>query len=105
LKPHYTSVLWSPVFLVTVLRSRDKSCIDDLATAGLKALGTGIGLKHLEQLINHACFTKSLSEERDGCGIWDVGDDAKTHKLFKGTPVVDLKFKLFIAEVEKLLQH
>jgi hypothetical protein len=25
----------------------------------------------------------------------DVVHDAKTHKLFKGTPVIDLKFKIF----------
>ena len=49
--------------------------------------------------------SKPLSEKREGDGIWDVVHDAKTHKLFEGTPVIDLKFKLVTAEVEKLLEN
>ena len=90
---------------IALLRNWDKSCIDDLATASLKTLGTEIGFKHLEQLLNHACFTRPLSEELDGGGIQDVVHDAKFHDLLKGSPVIDLKFELFIAEVEMLLQN
>jgi hypothetical protein len=50
------------------LGNRDKSFTDDLTTAALKALEAEIGLKHLEQFVNHACFTKPLSEKLDAGG-------------------------------------
>lgn len=49
-----------------LLRNRDKSCINDLAAAGLKALGTEIGLKHLKELLDDISLAKSLSEGKDG---------------------------------------
>ena len=44
-------------------------------------------------------------EEGDRGGVWDVVHYAKTDKLLKGAPVIDLKFNLFIAEIEQLLNN
>ena len=90
---------------ITLLRDGDQSCIDDLAAAGLKALGAEIGLEHLKELFDDFSLAKSLSDEGDGGGIWDTVHDTKTNKLLEGTPVIDLEFKLFIAEVEELLEN
>ena len=41
-------------------RDRDESCIDDLAAAGLEALGAEVCLEHLEEHFNHSRFTQSI---------------------------------------------
>jgi hypothetical protein len=51
----------------------DKSCIDNLTTAGLKALlRTETGLKRFEEILNDFSPTKPLIEEGDGSRIWDA---------------------------------
>jgi hypothetical protein len=88
-----------------LLGNWNKRCIDDLATAGLQALQTQVSLEHPEKLLDHPCLSKPLSEEGDcGC-IRNAVHHAKTDKLFEGAPVIDLKFNLFIAEVEQLLKN
>jgi hypothetical protein len=90
---------------IALLGNRDESRIDDLATAGLEALGAEVGLKHLETLLDNFRLAQSLSEEGDCGGIWNAVHHTKPDKLLKGAPVIHLEFKLFIAEVEKLLEN
>ena len=90
---------------IALLGNRDESRINDLATAGLEALGAEVGLKHLEELFDNFRFAKSLSEEGDCGGIWYAVHHTKPDKLLKGAPVINLEFKLFIAEVKKLLEN
>jgi len=47
--------------------NRDKSRIDNLATAGLETLGAEVSLKHLEGLLDHSRLAQPLPEEGD-CG-------------------------------------
>ena len=103
-------VLFAGIALLLLSRSlrlgnRDESRIDDLATAGLEALGAEVCLKHLEKLLDNFRLAQSLSEESDSSGIWNAVHHTKPDKLLKGAPVIHLKFKLFIAEVEKLLEN
>ena len=51
-----------------------------LSTAGLKDLGSEIVLTHLEQPLNQFCFSKPLSEEREGGGVWDIVHGAESEK-------------------------
>ena len=71
----------------------------------LQSLEKDVGLKHLKELFDDFSLAKSLSEEGDGGGIRNVIHDTKTHELLKGTPVIDLEFELFIAEIKELLEN
>ena len=48
---------------------------------------------------------KSLSEESDSGGIWNIIHHSESDKFLEGAPVINLKFKLFITEVEQVLQN
>jgi hypothetical protein len=72
--------------------------MDDLTTASMQALRTEVSLEHLEELLDDFCLSQSLSEEGGRGYIWNAIQYAKPDKLFEGAPVIDLKFKLFIAE-------
>ena len=90
--------------------NRDKSRIDDLTSTGFETLGAEVSLKHLEDLLDHSRLAQPLFEEGDCGGIWNAVDHTKPHhtkpdKLLKGASVVHLEFKLFIAQVEKLLEN
>jgi hypothetical protein len=93
-------VLFAGIALLLLSRSlrlgnRDESRIDDLATAGLEALGAEVCLKHLEKLLDNFRLAQSLSEESDSSGIWNAVHHTKPDKLLKGAPVIHLEFKLF----------
>jgi hypothetical protein len=88
-----------------LLGNRDKSRIDDLTTTGLETLGAEVSLKHLEKLLDHSCLAQPLPEEGNCSGIWNTVHHTKPDKLLKGASVVHLEFKLFIAQVEKLLEN
>ena len=90
---------------IALLGNGNKSCIDNLATPRLQTLRTQISLEHLEELLDHPRLSQSLSEEGDRGGVRNVVHHAKPDKLLKGAPVVDLKFRLFIAEIEQLLKN
>ena len=64
-----------------------------------------VTLEHLEELIDDLRLSQSLSEEGDRGCIWNAVHYAKPDKLFEGAPVIDLKFELFIAEIEQLLKN
>jgi hypothetical protein len=83
----------------------DESCDDDLAAAGLEALGAEVCLEHLEELFNHSRFTQSLPKEGDCSCIRNAVHHTKTNKLLEGTPIIHLEFKLFIANIKKLLEY
>jgi hypothetical protein len=34
-------------------------------------------------------------KESHGCGVWDIVHHPKTYELLRGSPDIDLKFKLF----------
>ena len=68
-------------------------------------MGAEVCLKHLEELLDNFRLAQSLSEEGDCGGIRNAVHHTKPDKLLKGAPVIHLKFKLFIAEVEKLLEN
>ena len=90
---------------IALLGNRDKSRIDDLTTTGLETLGAEVSLKHLEELLDHSSLAQPLPEEGDCGGIWNPVHHTKPDKLLKGASVVHLEFKLFIAQVEKLLEN
>ena len=62
-------------------------------------------LKHLEEILDHSSHSKCLLEEGDSGGIWNFDHHSKTHKPLEGAPFINLKFQLFIAAVEKLLEN
>jgi len=68
-------------------------------------LRTKVTLKHFSDLLNDFGLTKPLSEEADGSSVWNTIHMTQSNKLLKASPVIDLKFKLFIAEIEKLLKN
>ena len=90
---------------IALLGNRDKCRIDDLTTTGLETLGAEVSLKHLEELLDHSRLAQPLPEEGDCGGIWNHVHHTKSDKLLKGASVVHLEFKLFIAQVEKLLEN
>ena len=50
-------------------------------------------------------ISQLLPEEGDSGCIWNAIHHANIYKLLEGASVIDLKFKLFIAEIEKLLKN
>ena len=64
-----------------------------------------VSLEHLEELLDDLRLSQSLSEEGDRGCIWNAVHYAKPDILSEGAPVIDLKFKLFIAEIEQLLKN
>ena len=64
-----------------------------------------MSVSQLEEFLDDLRLSQSLSEEGDRGCIWNAVHYAKPDKLFERAPVVDLKLKLFIAEVEQLLQN
>jgi len=82
-----------------------KSRIDDLTTAGLETLGAEVSLKQIEELLDHYRLAKPLPEKGDCGGIWNPIHHTKPDKLLKGASVVHLEFKLFISQVERLLDN
>ncbi len=90
---------------IALLGNRDESCVDDLAAAGLEALGAEVCLEHLEELFNHSRFTQSLPKEGDCSCIRNAVHHTKTNKLLEGTPIIYLEFKLFITNIKKLLEY
>lgn len=51
------------------LGDRDESGVDDLPTTGLETLTMQVGLKQLEELLDHASLPKALSKGGDCGGI------------------------------------
>ncbi len=90
---------------IALLGNRDQSRINDLTTTGFEALFSEESLKLLEELFDDACFAKTFPEESHSCGVWNIVHHPKTYELLKRSPVIDLEFKFFIAQVEKLLEH
>ena len=90
---------------VALLWNWHQSCINDLTTTGFEALFSKVSLKLLEELSNHVCLANTFSEDSHGCGVWDIVHYPKTYELLKGSSVIDLKFKFFIAQIEKLLEY
>lgn len=78
--------------------------LETLACDG-KALGAKVCFKNLQELLDKVCLAQSLSEEVDCAGIFNAVSHTKPDKLLKGAPVIHLEFKVFIAEVEKLLEN
>ena len=50
-------------------------------------------------------LAQPLAQEGNCGGIWNAVHHTEPDKLLKGAPVVHLEFKLFIAQVEKLLEN
>jgi len=71
----------------------------------LETLGAEVSLKHLEELLDHSRLAQPLPEEGDCGGIWNAVHHTEPDKLLQGASVVHLEFKLFIAQVEKLLEN
>jgi len=71
----------------------------------LETQGAEVCLKHLEELLDNSRVAQSLSEECDCVGIWNAVHHAKPYKLPKKRLVINLKFKLVIAKVEKLVEN
>ena len=87
------------------LGNRDKSRIDVLTTTGLETLGTEVSLKHLKELFDHSRLAQPLPEEGNYSGISNAIHHTKPDKFLKRASVIHLEFKLFIAQIEKLLEN
>jgi len=90
---------------IALLGNRDKSRIDDLTTTGLETLREEVSLKHFEEILDHSRLAEPLPEKGDCAGIWNSVQHTNTDKLLRGASVVHLEFKLFIAQVEKLMDN
>jgi hypothetical protein len=71
----------------------------------LETLGAEVSLKHLEELRDHSRLTQPLSDEGDCGGIRHAVHHTKPEKRLKGASIIHIEFKLFITQVEKLLEN
>jgi hypothetical protein len=90
---------------IALLGVRVESCVNNLATTCLETLVGHVCLNHLKEFIHNSSLAQSHPEGADCGGIWNAVHHAKPDKLLKEAFVIHLEFKLFVAEVEKLLEN